>query len=114
MLRYADGGRCRVQWLITAAAEQAQPDDPPAAPLQAAVAAMHRCIGFEHPETTFAHLDLPRWGFDGDTADRAVDILLGEPAEVALRADAANRYQCYERVLTFDTSNGRTVAAQHL
>ena len=104
MLRYADGGHGRVQWLITAAGEHTQPDDPPAAPLQAAVAAMHRCIGFEHPETTFAHLDLPRWGFDGDTAARAVDILLGEPAAVALRDDASHRDQCYERVLTFDTS----------
>ena len=65
---------------------------------------MHRCIGFEHPETTFAHLDVPRWGFDGDTAARAVDILLGEPAAVALRDDASHRDQCYERVLTFDTS----------
>ncbi len=29
-------------------------------PAHAALAAMHRSLGFEHPEQTFAHLDLPR------------------------------------------------------
>jgi mycobactin polyketide synthetase MbtD len=67
LLEFAGEHHGQVQWLITAGAERAQPTDPPAAPLQAAVAAIHRCTGFEHPETVFAGglspttLSIRRW-----------------------------------------------------
>jgi mycobactin polyketide synthetase MbtD len=54
-----------------------------ALPAQAALAAMHRSIGFEHPDQTFRHLDLPSW--DVDDASAIVDALLGDCTEAALR-----------------------------
>lgn len=84
------------QWLITASGEHAHPDDPPTSPMQSALAAMHRSVGFEHPDTAFAHLDLPRWDIDVETARRAVDTLLGTAAEVAIRDGIR-----FERVISF-------------
>ena len=104
LLDYAAETRAQTQWLITAAAERAHPADAPAAPLQAAVAAMHRCLGFEHPETGFAHLDLPDWNVAEELVDRVVDVVLGDPAEVALREVARHQVQCYQRTLTFGPS----------
>ena len=94
LLDYASGDSSRL-WLITAAAEQPRPHDPAPAPAQAALAAMHRSIGFEHPERTFAHLDLPDWRVDHSTARVAVGALLTDLAEVALRDGT----QLYARTL---------------
>lgn len=107
LLDYAADTRAQTQWLITAAAERPHPADPPAAPLQAAAAAMHRCIGFEHPETGFGHLDLPEWNVGDDFLDRVVDVVLGDPAEVALRGVAPHQAQCYERTLSFEPSTAQ-------
>lgn len=107
LLDYAADTRAQTQWLITAAAERPHPADPPAAPLQAAAAAMHRCIGFEHPETGFGHLDLPDWNVGDDLLDRVVDVVLGDPAEVALRGVAPHQAQCYERTLSFEPSTAQ-------
>jgi mycobactin polyketide synthetase MbtD len=79
------GPRCRRVWLITARGERIHPDEPVALPSQAALAAMHRSVGFEFPDQTFGHLDLPSRDLDADTALDAVDVLLGDDTEVALR-----------------------------
>lgn len=77
------GPRCRRLWLVTTRGERVQPGEPAAAFEQAALAAMHRSIGFEFPECTFAHLDLPRPDIAVDMS--VVDVLLGDDTEVALR-----------------------------
>lgn len=100
LLDYADDACTPTMWLITAAGERSRPDDPEPQPLQAAVAAMHRSVGFEYADTAFAHLDLPGWNIDDDMAECAVETLLGAAGEVALR-DSGIRY---ERTLRLDTA----------
>ncbi|MGH3597053.1 MAG: mycobactin polyketide synthase MbtD [Mycobacterium sp.] len=81
----AVGPRCRRVWLVTAGGERVSEKEPVALPGQAALAAMHRCVGFEFPERTFAHLDLPSRDIDGDTAQACIDVFVGGDIEVALR-----------------------------
>ncbi|WP_375484804.1 mycobactin polyketide synthase MbtD [uncultured Mycobacterium sp.] len=88
------GPRCRRVWLVTVGGEKASPDDPVGVPAQVAVAAMHRSAGFEFPDRTFAHIDLPRWDIGRETALACVDVLLGDPVEVAMRDSG-----CYVRAL---------------
>lgn len=85
------GPRCRAVWLLTAGAEAVDRDEPNVSPAQAALAAMHRSVGFEFTDQTFGHLDLPRRDVDAVTARVAVDVLLGEAAEVALRGGESPR-----------------------
>lgn len=85
------GPRCRAVWLLTARAERVDDHDPEASAAQAALAAMHRSVGFEFPDQTFGHLDLARADIDAQTALVAVDTLLGEAAEVAVRGLEAPR-----------------------
>jgi len=100
VLDYAEAACCQAMWLITAAGERSRPKDTQLCPLQSALAAMHRSMGFEHADTAFAHLDLPDWDIDDDMAGRVAEALLGAPGEVALR-DSGIRY---ERRLLFDTA----------
>ncbi|MDO3398739.1 mycobactin polyketide synthase MbtD [Mycolicibacterium neoaurum] len=90
LLRYADdaGPRIRDIWLVTVGGEQAREGEPGPLPTQAALAAMHRSIGWEHPDHEFGHLDLPSWQPDAATAALAVDALSGAPAELAIRGTA--------------------------
>ncbi|MGB8408098.1 MAG: mycobactin polyketide synthase MbtD, partial [Mycobacterium sp.] len=81
----AIGADCRHVWLVTVGGEHVRPDEPVALPAQAALGAMHRSIGFEHPEQSFGHLDLPAWDIDGTAAVAAVDVILSSEGEVALR-----------------------------
>ena len=91
----AIGPACRNIWLVTAGAEQVTGADP-LLPLPAALAAIHRSLGLEHPELNFAHLDLP----EQPPAPAAVlGALLGAPGEVALRVDGAGQTRCYRREL---------------
>ncbi|MGD1279511.1 mycobactin polyketide synthase MbtD [Mycobacterium seoulense] len=85
------GPRCRAVWLVTAAAETIDPDDADASAAQAALAAMHRSVGFEFTDQTFGHLDLPGREVDDQAARAVVDALLGEAAEVALRGGESPR-----------------------
>jgi mycobactin polyketide synthetase MbtD len=100
------GPRCRAVWLLTAGAEQIDPDDPSLSPAQAALAAMHRSVGFEFPDQTFGHLDLADRDVDAPTALAVVDVLLGEAAEIALRGgDSPRRYvrtfrECHDSAVT--------------
>lgn len=87
LLRYADdaGPRIRDIWLVTVGGEQVRDGEPGPLPAQAALAAIHRSIGWEHPDHEFGHLDLPSWQPDPATTALAVDALLGAPAELAVR-----------------------------
>ncbi|MEZ0350500.1 mycobactin polyketide synthase MbtD [Mycobacterium sp. pR1184] len=79
------GPRCRVVWLLTVGAEQVEREDPNVSPAQAALAAMHRSVGFEFPDQIFGHLDLPSRNVDAATALAVVEALIGEGAEIAVR-----------------------------
>ncbi|MBO0864611.1 MAG: SDR family NAD(P)-dependent oxidoreductase, partial [Mycobacterium sp.] len=96
----AVGPRCRRVWLITACGERVGPEEPVALPGQAALAAMHRSVGFEFPDRTFAHLDLPSPVIDDQIAHTCIDTLLRADTEVALRDSASeHRLVCYSRTL---------------
>ncbi|MDY6995244.1 MAG: mycobactin polyketide synthase MbtD [Actinomycetota bacterium] len=90
LLDYAGliGPRCREIWLLTTGAETVGAHDR-ADPVQAALAAMHRSIGFEHPDQSFHHLDLPAGATTADTSAAAA-ILTGA-GELALREGTVYR-----------------------
>ncbi|MBV8787484.1 MAG: mycobactin polyketide synthase MbtD [Mycobacterium sp.] len=100
------GPRCRAVWLLTAGAEQIDRDDPSLSAAQAALAAMHRSVGFEFPDQTFGHVDLADRDIDASTALVVVDVLLGETAEIAVRGgDSPRRYvrtfrECHASAVT--------------
>ena len=106
LLNYADRAHCQTLWMITAAGERPRLTDPPPMPTQAAIAAMHRSIGYEYPDTVFAHLDIARWDIDDAVAYRAVDTLIGGAGEVALRDSGAR----YDRVLRFEAAAAQPLA----
>lgn len=85
------GPRCRAVWLLTAGAELVDRNDANISPAQAALAAMHRSVGFEFPDQAFGHLDLAHRDVDAATAQAVVEVLLGEAAEVALRGTESPR-----------------------
>ncbi|MGH3675903.1 MAG: mycobactin polyketide synthase MbtD [Mycobacterium sp.] len=91
LLNYVDaiGPRCREVWLVTAGGEQVRPGESVPLPAQAALAAMHRSIGLEHPDQTFRHLDLPTWDEATVPLETIIDALLTDTSEVALRESAA-------------------------
>jgi mycobactin polyketide synthetase MbtD len=82
------GPRCRAVWLLTVGGERVHSDDAEVRPAQAALAAMHRSVGLEFPDHAFGNLDLPSRQIDQQTAAAAVEVLIGEPAVTALRANA--------------------------
>nr|WP_090277911.1 mycobactin polyketide synthase MbtD [Mycolicibacterium komanii]CRL73119.1 acyl transferase domain-containing protein [Mycolicibacterium komanii] len=87
LLDYVDaaGPHCRAVCLVTVGGEHVEPAEPVALPAQAALAAMHRSLGFERPEQVFRHLDLPSWDPDDALSATAVDALLSDAAEAAVR-----------------------------
>lgn len=87
LLRYTEaiGSRTRDVWLITVGGEQVRAEEPGPLPAQAALAAMHRSVGLEHPDQTFGHLDLPSWQLDDATARLAAAALGGVTTEMAVR-----------------------------
>ncbi|OSC38581.1 mycobactin polyketide synthase MbtD [Mycobacterium decipiens] len=92
------GPRCQSVCLVTAGAEQVgQADTVPSAG-QAALAAMHRSIGFEYPDQTFSHLDLPSWDVAPAAGGTIVDALLAGPGETALRS-CGSGYALLQRTL---------------
>jgi mycobactin polyketide synthetase MbtD len=84
--------------LLTAGGEQCDPGGAPALPAQAALAAMHRSLAFEHPDQSFHHLDLPAGDFSAWPA--AVDVLLAGGGQLAVRASgggaALHRRELYD------------------
>lgn len=85
----AGGPACRDLCLVTVGGEHVRRDEPVALPAQAALAAMHRSIGFEHPDHDFRHLDLPSWEIDDATAMAVIDAARSNVAEGGVR-DAAS------------------------
>ncbi|MGZ4584255.1 MAG: acyltransferase domain-containing protein, partial [Mycobacterium sp.] len=83
---YADalGDRCRTVCLVTVGAERVCPQDALPSAGHAALAAMHRSIGFDHPERTFTHLDLPGWDLAPTAGLAVAEALLLGLAEAAL------------------------------
>ncbi|BBX45408.1 mycobactin polyketide synthase MbtD [Mycobacterium cookii] len=81
------GPRCRTVWLLTTDGERVGPDDT-VTPAHAALAAMHRSVGFEFPDQTFGSLDIRSGEVDERNATAIVDVLLGEPGVMALRTNA--------------------------
>ena len=85
----AIGANCRDVWLVTVGGEHVRDDELVALPAQTALAAMHRSVGFEHPDQTFRHLDLQSWEVDDATAAAVIHTLLYDAREAALRDDAS-------------------------
>jgi mycobactin polyketide synthetase MbtD len=92
------GPGCRTVCLVTVAAEQTGPQDALPSAGQAALAAMHRSIGFDYPELTFSHLDLPSWELTPAAGPAVVEALLAGSGETALRSSATG-YARFERTL---------------
>jgi mycobactin polyketide synthetase MbtD len=82
------GPRCRTVWLLTADGERIHADDAAVRPAQAALAAMHRSVGFEFGDQAFGSLDVRSGDLDVATAAAIVDVLLGEPGVMALRTNS--------------------------
>lgn len=98
--RQAIGPRCRRVWLVTVRGERVSAEEPVALSGQAALAAMHRSVGFEFPDRTFAHLDLPTRDVDDQIALASIDALRRADTEVALRyRESRRRLVCYSRTL---------------
>ncbi|EJZ13034.1 mycobactin polyketide synthase MbtD [Mycolicibacterium vaccae] len=87
LLGYAEvfGPRCRDVWLVTAGAETVTTGDPAPDLAQAGLAAMHRCIGFEHADQSFHHLDVPAG--TPAAAVPALEAMLDGAGELALRGE---------------------------
>ncbi|KAA0083482.1 SDR family NAD(P)-dependent oxidoreductase [Mycolicibacterium sp. P9-64] len=87
LLGYVDtiGPDCRDVWLVTVGGARVRIDDPGPLPGQAALAAMHRSVGFEHPDQSFHHLDLPTGDIDASAAAVAISAMLGDADDVAVR-----------------------------
>jgi mycobactin polyketide synthetase MbtD len=99
LLDYANalGPRCHTVCLVTAGAERVGPHDAPLSSAgHAALAAMHRSIGFDHPAQTFTHLDLPSCEVTPATGRAVVDAVLSGAGETALRSFATG-YALFER-----------------
>ncbi len=107
LLDYANapGPRCHTVCLVTVGAERVGHQDAPPSTGHAALAAMHRSIGFDHPEQTFTHLDLPSWEFTAAAGSAVVEALLSGSKETALR-NSASGYALFER--TFRDASAAT------
>jgi mycobactin polyketide synthetase MbtD len=86
------GPRCRTVWLLTADGERIRAADAAVRPAQAALAAMHRSVGFEFGDQAFGTLDVCSDDVDVQTAPAIVDVLLGEPGVMALRTNGVGTY----------------------
>ncbi len=98
LLDYANalGPRCRTVCLVTVGAERVGHRDALPSPGNAALAAMHRCIGFDYPEQTFTHFDLSSRELTPAAGFAVVEGLLSGSADTALR-NSAGGYVLFER-----------------
>lgn len=92
------GSRCQTICLVTVGGEQVSAADTVPCAGQAALAAMHRSIGFDYPERTFSHLDLSSWDVAPDAGVAIVQALLTGSGETALRSGPSG-YTLFERTL---------------
>ncbi|CRZ13596.1 mycobactin polyketide synthase MbtD [Mycolicibacterium neworleansense] len=105
----AIGPRTRDVWMVTVGGEQVG-DGPTPRPEAAALAAMHRSLGYEHPDQTFRHLDLPATLIDHAAAAAAVTAMLTAADDIALR-DNGSGHSVWVREMQDDTSDGRAWTA---
>ncbi|WP_156688118.1 mycobactin polyketide synthase MbtD [Mycobacterium sp. Marseille-P9652] len=113
LLGYANAGgsRCHTVCLVTVRAERVGPHDAVPSAGQAALAAMHRSLGFNHPERTFTHLDVPSRALTAAAGSAVVAALLCGAAEVALR-DTAGAPVLYERAFRAASAASRPALAE--
>lgn len=97
-------------WLVTAGAEQVGERER-SRPEAAALAAMHRSLGYEHPDQSFRHLDLPSSSPDPAAAVAAVTAMLADEDDIALR-DNGSGMRTWRREMRDDTSDARTWTAE--
>jgi mycobactin polyketide synthetase MbtD len=90
------GPRCHTVCLVTVGAERVGDCDAPPSPGQAALAALHRSIGFDHPEQSFSRLDLASGELTPAAGRAAVEALLSGSGETALR-ESESGYVLFER-----------------
>ncbi|WKG01535.1 mycobactin polyketide synthase MbtD [Mycolicibacterium sp. HK-90] len=97
-------------WLVTVGGEQVG-DAERSRPEAAALAAMHRSLGYEHPDQTFRHLDLPLASLDPAAAVAAVTAMLADEDDIALR-DNGSGMTGWRRGMRDDASDARTWTAE--
>ena len=100
LLRYTDAitQNTRDVWLVTMGDSAAEP-----LPAAVALAAMHRSIGFEHPDQNFGQLQVPG-GLDDAAATAAVTAVLGEADDIAMR-DNGSGPTLWRRSMRHEPSN---------
>ncbi|WP_445159578.1 mycobactin polyketide synthase MbtD [Mycobacterium sp. Dal123C01] len=98
LLDYANalGPRCQTICLLTVGAERVGHHDALSSVGHAALAAMHRSLGFDYPAQAFTHLDLPSWELAPAAGPAVVEALLAGSGETALR-NTTGGYRLFER-----------------
>lgn len=111
LLGYVDaiGGETRDVWLVTVGGERVGGEQS-ALPEAAALAAMHRSLGYEHPDQDFRHLDLPPGPLDPAAAAAAVTAMLTDARDIALR-DNGSGLTVWQRGMRDDASDTRSWTA---
>jgi mycobactin polyketide synthetase MbtD len=97
-------------WLVTVGAEQVSRAER-SRPEAAALAAMHRSLGYEHPDQTFRHLDLADSAPDPAHAVTAITAMLTESDDIALR-DNGSGLTVWHRGMRDDASGERSWTAE--
>ncbi|MUL83653.1 MULTISPECIES: mycobactin polyketide synthase MbtD [unclassified Mycolicibacterium] len=98
-------------WLVTVGGEQTGGEQQRPRAEAAALAAMHRSLGYEHPDQTFGHLDLPPTNLDPATAASAITAMLGDADDIALR-DNISGPTVWRRGMRDDGSESRAWTAE--
>lgn len=111
LLNYPDAitADTREVWLVTVGAEQVNSEES-VRPGSAALAAVHRSLGYEHPDQEFHHLDLPSAELNPAAAAAAVTAMLTAAEDIALR-DNGSGPAVWRREMCDDTSDARTWTA---
>lgn len=111
LLGYVDAiaGDTRDVWLVTVGGERVDGDQS-ALPEPAALAAMHRSLGYEHPDQDFRHLDLPPGPLDPAAAAAAVTAMLAHTDDIALR-DNGSGPAVWQRGMRDASSDARSWTA---
>lgn len=103
-------GETRDVWLVTVGGAQVG-DEHSALPEAAALAAMHRSLGYEHPDQEFRHLDLPPGPLEPAAAAAAITAMLAGVGDVALR-DNGSGPAAWRRGMREDSSDDRSWTAE--
>ncbi|WP_166905375.1 mycobactin polyketide synthase MbtD [Mycobacterium sp. DL440] len=98
-------------WLVTAGGEQIGGEPQCPRPEAAALAAVHRSLGYEHPDQTFRHLDLAPSTLDLAAAVTAITAMLTDADGIAVR-DNGSGLAVWHRGMRDDTSDARSWSAE--